>query len=130
MKALKTRFVTVAAVVALCAGSSLALAGLVRTDPVTITLSGGTYTAVGSLNSARYSSDTTQDMGCLTDSSGLAECWAQDATGRYVACTSTSSAFVHAAASVGSASNLNFQFPSTSGTCKYLAVSNDSGNLH
>jgi hypothetical protein len=126
----KAKLASAVVIAVLCAGSSVAMAGLVSGFPVSITLlNGSRYQAVGSLTSARFSSDTVQNIGCLADSNGLAECWAQDSTGRYVACTSTSSNALRAAASVTPASNINFQFTNGSSTCAYVLVENRSDNL-
>jgi hypothetical protein len=126
----RTKFLAVTTLAVLCAGSSVAFAGFIFNEPVSITQNGSTIQVVGSLSSARFSSDSVQEIGCLTDNTGLTECSATDSTGKGVTCTSTSSSFASVARSITPGSNINFQFAVGGGTCKYLLVDNRSGNLH
>ena len=108
------------------AGQSFA--GLKREEAVSITTSGTSQVAVGSVGTARASTDGNQEIGCTTKglSSGAAvSCRAVSATNQVLSCTSGNSGLALAAAAIGSNSRLYIVVSST-GECTQLDVSNRS----
>jgi hypothetical protein len=136
----------------LVGGMTVALAGKTQTKRVTIKdNTDGTITVTGSLHSARTSSDTKQYINCslnlFSDPDQGADpefltsiqCFAQDANGRQVVCTSTgsrsgtvptASAYANAVTAINSTSFITFKSNNTRHpTCTDITITNDSQNL-
>ncbi|MFL6647894.1 MAG: hypothetical protein ACJ8KO_08020, partial [Sulfurifustaceae bacterium] len=80
------------------------------------------------LGYVRNTADTTQYIGCEVYSSGstpTAYCFARDAAGTYVACSTSNSALVNVAASLKSDGYLYFQWD-TSSNCTFIEQSTAS----
>jgi aldehyde:ferredoxin oxidoreductase len=83
-------------------------------------------TAYGSMGDARNSTDTTQHIGCVVTAYGTAggisaQCYAQDATGRYASCTTTNSSYITAVSAITPNALIEFDWDS-SGACTYLRI--------
>ena len=105
---------------------SSAWAGLTTNNAVYIAGS-NPGSAYGNINAARFSSDSTQYIGCsVFPSSNLGvtqtSCYAKNSAGTYMTCNSTSPVIAQIAASIGSTSYLWFTV--TNGSCTYLNVDN------
>ena len=106
---------------------SAAFAGSKWAGDVNVNLT--TRVVMANLGSARNSADSMQHVGCdviaQKGSATLAFCYARDAAGVSMSCTTTSPAFVARARSLASATLLNL-FWDASGACTALAVENYS----
>jgi hypothetical protein len=106
--------------------ASPASAGFTSNSPVYI-VTGNPGSSYGNVNSARFSSDSTQYIGCQlypTTNLGLTQtsCFAKNSTGTYMSCNSTSPVIAQIAASINSTSYITFT--ATNGSCSYLTVEN------
>jgi hypothetical protein len=112
--------------------SSAALAGDAMSYAVTITNFGASSSAMGQLNTARYSSDSYQYIGCsiTISTSTYVQCAAQDANGNYLSCTTTNAGYVAVAQAINETSLVAFGVSSGGSTCSDLFVDNASYNLH
>lgn len=129
------KFAIVATLAAGLAAQSAAYAGYSYPSTVAVyNSSSGGGTASGAMRPTRYSSDSTQYIGCgiASDavSSTYVSCYARNSAGSYLYCyTSTpSTAALHALSSVNDTSFIYFQVNSA-GQCTYLSIGNQSGNL-
>ncbi len=81
----------------------------------------------GTVNAARFSSDSNQVIGCElypTSNLGLIQtfCFAGDSSGKYLSCGSSSPLIAQIATSINSTSFISFTV--TNGSCTSLAVEN------
>jgi hypothetical protein len=100
--------------------SQSALAGLKSGTDVYI----GNDVAFGSLGKVRNSADSTQHIGC-TDYGDTAMCYATDAQGVDVSCTTTDATHLSVIRSISDSSYLHFTFD-TNGYCTSIMVGNRS----
>jgi hypothetical protein len=112
---------------ALVSQSLPAWAGLVYTPEVSVSSSG----AVGSMAGARYSTDSTQYIGCtFSNTSGpYVLCNATNNTGNSLFCVTTESKYLAAAKAITDFSYIYFAVTPGSGFCTYLQVQNYSQYL-
>jgi len=110
--------------------SSAALAGYTISTPVFIDSPYGE--AWGQLSTARYSSDSYQDIGCSNGTTGYIQCWARDANDNYVYCASSSLGQYGnvTAGSINEGSFVAFTWTPSTGDCTSISVSNGSRYLH
>jgi len=124
----------VATLAAALAAQSAAYAGYSYPYVVSVYNSSGGGSASGAIRAARYSSDSTQYIGCTmaTDavSSAYVSCFARSSSSAYLYCyTNTpSTAALNALSSVNDTSYVYFQVDST-GKCTYLSITNESNSL-
>jgi hypothetical protein len=127
------RFTALGAAVAACLASSSALGGEVSLDDVWISTGSTGGMMTGALSSARYSSDSTQTIGCeVTIAPGettWAECFAYSTAGQYAACTTTNPGMIAGLGTLNDASSLFVEFDA-SGTCSKLGVTTGSFYMH
>ena len=120
---MKSQYAIVAAAIVSLVGST-ADAGLKNIDSdyyVDVVASGSDPNANGSFGSALRSPDNVQYIGCgLTGTS--VSCYAKNAAGAQLSCTSTAANIVAAVKSLDSASFLAFTTDSTKTTCVNLVV--------
>jgi hypothetical protein len=88
--------------------------------------------ASGSVNAARYSSDSNQFIGCQlypTSSLGTMQtsCFAKDSANRYISCYSDNWTIAQIAGAINTTSYINFSV--TNGVCTYLSIENSSTSL-
>ncbi len=107
--------------------SIVARAGLKETGDNYVYTDGSTY-AEGSVGDARASSDGNQYIGCTIDtySTGVpvVGCFARNAAGTGIGCSTTNANFVAVAA--GITANSYLAFDASSGTCTFLEVADYS----
>ena len=108
--------------------ATVAHAGLRNT--VGVTVDTVNHKAFGALGEARNSADAIQAAGCQTSivAGGTYSllCFAVDATGVEVMCTSTNKQFIQTAQALGTDAAFAFSYDPTNGTCKTLLVFNAS----
>src|ERR1700722_17517503 len=87
---LSKRLSIIGLMLAVCTVSSAALAGYTVSIPVAVEPN---VSASGSINGARYSSDTVEFIGCETyataGGTALVACWADSSASQYLYCEST-----------------------------------------
>ncbi|WP_257462354.1 hypothetical protein [Archangium lipolyticum] len=125
------RKMTVAAVVAgaLLVATS-AVAGFKSSQQVVVDVTN--RHAQGSLGGARNSADSMQYIGCYTQSVSpfttiIGQCYARDASGTYVSCSSTAPGFVNMVQSLNGDSDIAFGWDA-SNTCTSIIIFNTSDN--
>jgi hypothetical protein len=83
----------------------------------------------GSLGSARHSADNIQYIGCYataySSGSEAVNCFAKNAAGTYVSCSSSVPQVINVARSLGDDGYLYFQYDA-GGQCTYIGVENNS----
>jgi hypothetical protein len=123
MRTLKLMITTLVAGVVLVSGA--ASAGSKYEYPVSVSKAAdGSGTASGSIGSARASSDSSQSILCY-GTGAYHSCWAVDASGKSLGCTSSDAATMAAMRSVGPSSYVYFNVNSA-GTCTYFLVETGS----
>jgi hypothetical protein len=107
--------------------SSPSPAGLRFDDPVVVNLTSGE--AYGSIGTARNSADNVQYIGCSIEAGSntdpIAACFAADATGTSILCTSSSPRIVGVVQAITSLSFIDFQWDSNF-NCTFLYLINSS----
>lgn len=116
-------FVLVAIIVA----SAAANAGSVWNQSVNIVTS--LNKAYGSVQGARYSSDTTQKLYCVSNSNGSGSCFATNASGLTKSCYTDEPEAVAVIRSMTAYSYVTFSWDDM-GKCTYLSVNNGSHYIH
>jgi hypothetical protein len=127
---LARRLVATGTAVALCLPASIALGGAAEREPVTVEINpGGVDFAIGSLVGARYSSDSTQYIGCDVHAvEQQACCFAQSSTGQYLSCCTTQPQAVQAVLGINETSIVDFE-TAPNGSCVDIGVINFSSSL-
>jgi hypothetical protein len=125
----KNSLVRVAGALALCLGSSTALAGYTNAIPVYVGTGVNGY-GYGSVIGARYSSDSMQNIGCQVYDGSPEQviCYAQNSAGSYVSCSTTDADKLALVNRISSISYIVFY--TSNGSCSYLSVDNSSIYLH
>jgi GTP cyclohydrolase III len=128
----QVQFPAVMGVAAVMALSAAAWAGSKINSQVTITVTGATGTASGSMGAVRNSSDTVQNIGCAVNTnyngtlpgaySSSIYCSARDAAGVTVGCLATHPDFIAVVHSITSDSSILFKWDAN-GDCTLLTVS-------
>jgi hypothetical protein len=130
---LKNTLAPVAVVLALTISASAAFAGYTQNMTVTVYSGSSGSGATGAVSAARYSSDSGEYIGCSTynqsNRPNSANCFAQDANGRYAGCYTSIASLVLIAATVNASSDITFG-AAPDGTCTIIQVENWSGNIH
>lgn len=123
------RVTALSALLAAIVVPSAARAGAVTYFPVQAVP--GEWIASGHVDAARISPDGTEYIGCQTiaGTTPQVSCWAQDSSGDYVSCTSTSANYVALAEAINDASYIQFA-ADPNGTCKFLEVDTTSLELN
>jgi len=93
-------------------------------EPWPVSINTTSRWAQGAFGDARNSSDQNQFIGCSINN-GQAYCAAEDASGHFVSCVTTATAFLNALNSLNGDSALYFAY-NTSGVCSSLIVYNYS----
>jgi hypothetical protein len=128
------KFAIVATLAAGLVATSAAYAGYSYPSVVSVYSSSSGGSASGALRAARYSSDSTQYIGCSMASdavsSAYVSCYARSSAGSYLYCyTSTpSTAALNALSAVNDTSFVYFQ-SNSAGKCTYLSIGNQSTDL-
>ena len=106
-------------------------AGFGGFHPVNI-FSGNNVGAAGSLQSARYSSDNSQHIGCVVAEAtaySYVRCTAQDINGTWMTCKTADPKYIAVAHAMTSHSAITFSMPYGSSTCGFIQVINGSPYL-
>jgi len=126
----KRLFPKLAVAVLLLTGS--ALAGSSSSTEVSVWTSGGKVLAKGSLRVARYSSDTTQYIGCsryaYDTGSNSITCYALEENGDYANCYTGDENMLRVAETLNRAAYLYFRVD-TDGSCDFVITTLASYNL-
>ena len=108
-------------------------AGFANLPEVIIDTSSNTAIATGSTAGARYSKDSQQYIGCLTNSNdagaSFVTCYAVDKTGKALTCGSSAQSLLAAAKAMTDFSRITFFVNSDGYSCNSLGVENDSSYL-
>jgi hypothetical protein len=127
---MKKKLVRTALVVAGATSAAVALAGENVSQIAVQTSTTGGWNE-GTMGFARYSSDTTQAIGCYTYASSsataaMAYCWASDTSGNYVACQTNNGILIQIAQAINTTSLVGFTLASDGYSCSSIAVQNGS----
>jgi hypothetical protein len=122
------------AAAALALGSSVALAGLVQDQPVTVTLNAdGSGNAAGNMATARFSKNEVEFVGCgvrrIEDGAGgltvFAFCQAADAANVQGFCTTENPALIQSIGDIDDYSFITFSW-NAAGVCRSIGTSTQS----
>jgi len=121
------RKITAAAVGLLSVLGLAATASAGQKQAVAVTIWPGAFITVayGSLGTARDSADLNQMIGCLSQGSS-ATCWATNAAGTTVSCSTANAADLAAIHSMNGDSYLLFAWENGTGNCEWVYVRNQS----
>jgi hypothetical protein len=112
--------------------TSVAYAGALYPTPVSIITAGGNTSVSGAVDTARYSTDAYQDIGCATGGDGYISCWANDSNNNYASCYSYNlgAGATASVAGINAASLIRFGYSDSTGQCSSVYVGNSSSYLH
>ncbi len=128
---MKKLHAVVGVAVALSLAGTAAWAGAKTVVPVTISPSASTTWVSGTIGSARNSANTNETIGCAlyaysnVSAPSSIQCYARNAAGTYISCTSTAPALVNAMSAITSDSYITFVVD-TSGSCTHVYINNSS----
>jgi hypothetical protein len=125
-----TRLSCIGLAAAACVATSLATAGQSDLEGVQIYKSASYNYIEGAMAGARFSRDTSQNIGCSTQAfqggGQLAECYATDANGVQAWCVTTDPSLVAVAGRVTSTSVIIAQWYATGANCEFISVDANS----
>lgn len=122
---LKRKYLQVIVAAVIGVGSGTAVAGYVW--PIAVTLSD--TAAYGNVSTARYSTDSNQEIGCEVSTAGVVACYAWDANNSLKMCDTTNSAWAPIVAGINMTSEVLFNFDSNA-YCTSIKIKNDSAFVH
>jgi hypothetical protein len=114
---MKSRLVSIMAFLGLVVAAQDASAGRKDTTPV-VSISGGNFQ--GALGVVRNTANTVEYIGCWTNGNGVADCFAKDAAGNAVECSTSTAGIVAAIRAMNSDSLISVG--SSNGTCTSVSV--------